>query len=280
MGRKWNIDIWLDAATSGIRFGPDRRAVERELRGHVEDKAADLQRVFHISEEEAESMALERMGDPKTIGAELAQIHRPWLGYLWRLSQVLAVIMAVVALYCSTNQGFWVDSPVSNWREHRQWSRELFPETLAQAEMEGVLAVGAGEYPVTVGEHTFTVYRASFVLNNDETPFLCFTVRGEGPAPWELPYRYLSQYFQITDSEGRLYHSRANQDEKGRAQVSCEWRDSMPLRWIDYEGRAVLYLPETGEGVAHPADVEGFRLEFDNGLTQFAIPIVWKEVAP
>ena len=31
------------------------------------------------------------MGDPEEIGKELARIHKPWLGYLWRASQGLAV---------------------------------------------------------------------------------------------------------------------------------------------------------------------------------------------
>ena len=37
---------WLDLATSGIRFGPDRRMVAEELAAHLEDKAADLRRIF------------------------------------------------------------------------------------------------------------------------------------------------------------------------------------------------------------------------------------------
>ena len=28
------------------------------------------------------------MGDPKEIGRALARLHRPWLGWLWRLSQI------------------------------------------------------------------------------------------------------------------------------------------------------------------------------------------------
>ncbi len=278
MKKENRMEQWLEAATSDIRFKPDRDAVREELQGHFEDKVADLQRFYHISPEEAEEMALERMGDAEKIGAELSKIHKPWPGYLWRLTQVLSVIMAVLALYCSANQGFWVDSPVSNWQEHRQWSRELFPATLAESQVHEVLAIGAGEYPVTVGEHTFTLYRASFVLNNGDTPYLCFTVRGKGPSPWELPDRNLAQWFQISDSDGRLFRSRANQDDQGRAQVSCSWRDSTPL-WIDYEGTTVLYLPDLKEEIAHPGEVEEFRLAFDNGLTQFTIPIVWKEVA-
>ena len=58
---------WLEAATKGIRFGPDRLAVKAELREHLEDKTSDMARIFHIKGEEAEREALKRMGDPEEI---------------------------------------------------------------------------------------------------------------------------------------------------------------------------------------------------------------------
>lgn len=36
---------WLETATKGIRFGPDRLAVEAELLEHLEDKTADMARM-------------------------------------------------------------------------------------------------------------------------------------------------------------------------------------------------------------------------------------------
>ena len=86
-----------DTAVGGIRFGPDRAAVREELEAHMEDKAADLQRIFPgISREEAEERALSEMGDPAEIGKELARVHKPWLGWLWRASQ--AALAAVLIL--------------------------------------------------------------------------------------------------------------------------------------------------------------------------------------
>ena len=74
------ISQWLDAATRGIRFGPDRRAVRAELEAHLEDKALDLQRIFpDLSLEEAQARAAAEMGGAEEIGRDLAQIHRPWL---------------------------------------------------------------------------------------------------------------------------------------------------------------------------------------------------------
>ena len=87
------IDRWLDQAVSGIRFGPDRAAVRAELEAHMEDKAADLQRIFpDISREETEERTLSEMGDPAEIGKKLARIHKPWLGWLWRASGVLLAL--------------------------------------------------------------------------------------------------------------------------------------------------------------------------------------------
>ena len=42
----WGLARWLDTATRGIRFKPDRAAVRAELAAHLEDKRADLQRIF------------------------------------------------------------------------------------------------------------------------------------------------------------------------------------------------------------------------------------------
>lgn len=93
------IDRWLDQAVSGIRFGPDRAAVRAELEAHMEDKAADLQRIFpDISREEAEERTLSEMGDPAEIGKELARVHKPWLGWLWRASGVLLALVLIAFL--------------------------------------------------------------------------------------------------------------------------------------------------------------------------------------
>ena len=44
--RRAPAEGWLDKATAGIRFGPDRREVRSELSAHLEDKALDFQRIF------------------------------------------------------------------------------------------------------------------------------------------------------------------------------------------------------------------------------------------
>ena len=51
---------WLNRATAGIPFGPDRRAVRRELEAHLEDRAQDLRRIYpELTEQEARERASE-----------------------------------------------------------------------------------------------------------------------------------------------------------------------------------------------------------------------------
>lgn len=105
MKKENRMQTWLNTAVSGIRFKPDREAVEEELRGHFEDKVADLQRIFHISQEEAEEMALERMGDAEKIGREMAKIHKPWLGWLWQVSQAALLVSVILWLLSCVYHG-------------------------------------------------------------------------------------------------------------------------------------------------------------------------------
>ena len=87
-------DQWLDTAVSGIRFHLDRKRVRRELEGHLEDKKADLRRIFpDIPEAEAQSRALAAMGDPEELKTALAKVHKPWLGWLWQASQWVMLLL-------------------------------------------------------------------------------------------------------------------------------------------------------------------------------------------
>lgn len=107
---------WLDLATSGIRFGPDRRMVAEELAAHLEDKAADLRRIFpDMTEKEAWERAVSEMGNPAEIGKELAKIHRPWLGYLWRASQAALAAALLVLLVLVGSHVIGGSSTLGGW---------------------------------------------------------------------------------------------------------------------------------------------------------------------
>ena len=110
-------ETWLDTAVKKIRFKPDRREVRAELSAHLEDKALDLQRIFpDLTVEEAKERAASEMGDPEKIGKELAKVHKPWLGYLWRASQVLLALVGLCLLltwFQFGEEAFLGDDPLS-----------------------------------------------------------------------------------------------------------------------------------------------------------------------
>ena len=97
---------WLDTATSKIYFRPDRETVRKELTAHLED----LREASGMDEE----AAVRAMGDPAEIAEELGRIHRPWWGYVWRLSRVIvyvAAIFAVVGLQANLGRVFYHTRP-------------------------------------------------------------------------------------------------------------------------------------------------------------------------
>lgn len=137
---------WLDTAVAKIRFGPDRRAVRRELSDHLEDmrEAAGLEG----------DAVLEAMGDPAGIAAELGRLHRPWWGYLWRTSQVVLLLTVIV---CGLLV-FWVEllyQPLG--RLAREWNNYQMPYSIAEAPEEREIAAGMS---VKTGGYTITANRA------------------------------------------------------------------------------------------------------------------------
>lgn len=87
---------WRDRVLKQVRFKPDRKAIREELNGHYEDKVADLERLGY-DRKLAESRALETMGDAVEIGKAFDKVHKPWLGWLWKVTTWLAVL-AIVAV--------------------------------------------------------------------------------------------------------------------------------------------------------------------------------------
>ena len=154
---------WLDAATRPIRFGPDRRAVRRELEEHLEDKARDLQRIFpDLSREEARARAVSEMGDGAELGRELARVHRPWLGYAWIASRVVLglAVWAVVMLFAIGV--YWEGLSTLTDGPH-SWYGESDPPIAAiyqgsELDYLGALADGA---PIQAGAYTFTTERGT-----------------------------------------------------------------------------------------------------------------------
>ena len=88
---------WCATVRAQVRFRPDRAAIEKELTDHYQDHVRDLERVGY-ERKLAERRALAAMGDPEAIGKALDRVHKPWLGWLWKISRaVLAAACLLLA---------------------------------------------------------------------------------------------------------------------------------------------------------------------------------------
>ena len=211
------IEKWLNTAVSGIRFKSDREAVEAELRGHLEDKVADLQRMYHLDREAAEEMALRQMGDAEEIGREMAKIHKPWWGYLWQASRVLvfAALAGLMLMWILVGFNTGQDPVFGAAPSYEWWDFDGYP---GNAKMDGWLQ-GKARYELSkdpkqlmakeVGQSVWIngqriAMRHATIWRTEEGETLYLSLRLETPRFWERG-ELEEQWFNLTDNLGKEY---------------------------------------------------------------------------
>ena len=199
-------DRWLNTAVSGIRFYVDRNRVRKELEGHLEDKIADLRRIFpDIPEEEAGERALAAMGDAWELKQELARVHRPWLGYLWRCTQVLVWGLLLLSLIAALASGGLLEDQVYRWKEARQSravGRALYEDGVPDWEGER-LAVLQVDGEARLGRAVISVSRAAR-WREPEGDCLYLRLRVTWDRPWEANY-FAINCLRAEDDLGNTY---------------------------------------------------------------------------
>ena len=256
------IAQWLDAATAGILFRPDRTEVRAELEAHLEDKALDFQRIFpDLTNEEAQQRALAEMGDPGEIGRELAKIHRPWLGYLWRCSQILTGVLLTALLLFGPHWGIFFD-----------WLSGYRPVSTAnEAWTEGIPFSGVES--LSVGPYTLQVTgRLNLEQGEEGSGTLYLTWHTVSPLFWEEPA--YSGLWQGEDSLGNFYPSAAD----ARLGVSGSQR-RQEVFWLSWERaglgwRGISYVAQV------PGDVQWVQLTLDVGEETISLRLEREEERP
>ena len=210
-----NANYWLDTATSKIRFTPDRKTVRRELQDHLEDRM-EAGKAKGLSAYEAECAATAAMGNPATLAEELARVHSPWWGRLWRLSQWALVIAVLVTVFSAVPR-LWEDirydirnPPFPLSVEEGSYTWEFYPDYTKEITVPEVWDISGA---VNLSHYRFTVSGAWVeewtVSGEDPYPVrqLVITLQANTWRFWEP--LYASQFMILdhmpADSDGNTY---------------------------------------------------------------------------
>lgn len=284
MIEKRTVEDWLDTAVSGIRFGPDRKAVRAELEGHMEDKMAGLRRVFpDIPEDEARDRALAGMGDAWALKKELAKVHRPWLGYLWRASQALAAVTLALVLFLYGGRA------AENYHPPQTDGQPPYSDYVEKCYQSGIDPFRAdGPYPAKGGDvirtplaalrpegsaqaggYRFRVKQAGLFRFQDNPEdlgkwWLFCQLRAMGP-PWAPVSQNALWHLRAVDSSGREYASSYEVYDLRQEHVGYVMTNLCSGSWP--EARIDLTIFDI------PPGTEWIRLEYDRLGVQWSLTI-------
>ena len=201
-----SIGEWTWRATGHIRFAPDRKPVEEELKAQYVDHRDALLEAGE-SRERASFLALQAMGDPDEAGELLAKIHTPWLGWAWKASQVLAVVM-VIALLIS--QAVYRNTYIWPYFEEYEFEPYILSEKTLQSGKYEVVREGTGGQTVHVGDYRIhiTDWKVMHRLPGEQPEeypvVICLEMR---TVPWLGWSNAFAKYLRAEDSLGTVYRN-------------------------------------------------------------------------
>lgn len=85
---------FVEEVISYVKFPFDREDIKKELQDHMLDKMEDF-KSRGIDDVTAEELTIKSMGDPREIGIELNKEHNYILGWIYKITNVLVVILLV-----------------------------------------------------------------------------------------------------------------------------------------------------------------------------------------
>lgn len=94
----YKVEEFLEEIVSHVKFVFDRDEIKLELKDHMIDKFQYYMEKGY-DEEEAEKFTIKDMGDPKEIGLELDKQHNPIIGWIWRITNILATLLIIINIF-------------------------------------------------------------------------------------------------------------------------------------------------------------------------------------
>ena len=242
-----NANYWLDTATGKIRFAPDRKAVRQELQDHLEDRM-EAGKARGLSAYEAEQAATAAMGDPAALAEELARVHSPWWGRLWRLSQWALAIAILVTIFSAVPR-LWEDirydmqdPPFPLSVEEGSYTREFYTDYTKEITVPEVWDISGA---VDLGHYRFTVSGAWVeewtVSGEDPYPVrqLVITLRASTWRFWEPlnDSQFMILDHMLSDSDGSTYGYDVDTAPGAEEPLSlfCETAQRGAVTWLRVE---------------------------------------------
>lgn len=218
------FDRWCESAVSGIRCRQDRKAVQAELRAHLEDRYFDgLDR--GLTPEQAIHTAVDAMGSAEDIAPQLAAIHRPFWGYFLTATNWIIAGLACLCLISLTLSLFRMEFAANAHIPYDPYTETCYESD--HSTRRRVLYVEP-ECEDTSDGYTFSVPRAAMwhgvYLNEDgqtqEDHYFYFEIRLTNPRPWAEFNRTPCDYFWAQDSLGNVYLSYAENSCSGEPSLT------------------------------------------------------------
>ncbi|MBP3204942.1 MAG: FtsW/RodA/SpoVE family cell cycle protein [Lachnospiraceae bacterium] len=217
-GSSKDVEQYIHTVTGQMRSKRAQTAIAQELRDHIGCQTAEYM-AKGMNEEEAAKQAVEDMGDPVAVGAQLDQVHRPRPA--WRM---LALIMIL--------------SILSNYLWSAAGMMNLMPTVVGLAAMVIVYLVDYS-FLAGRGERLASAFLILYVLGA-----LCFPITIRGKMLWiginelhfsleQLAYLYLPIY-------GAIVYDHRKESCKGVMKCIL-W--ALPMPYL------LLRLPDTSDAL-------------------------------
>ena len=166
-------EYWLRDAVKHVRFPPDRKRVQEELYEHMISRNLDYLAEGY-SDEEADWLVCEAMGDPDEVGKALAEVHKPFWGYFLRALRIVTVIVLILlAVHVIRTHSSYSGNDLSRYTGVRGRYEAYMAGWIPQSSAEkcgdyrfrllraGTVLSGEGEKVIPEGNHLVLELRAS-----------------------------------------------------------------------------------------------------------------------
>ncbi|MBE6988108.1 MAG: hypothetical protein E7432_04935 [Ruminococcaceae bacterium] len=194
----YRFNVWAGSAVKLIKFKDDREKVRRELIDHMID-ARDAYREAGFDPYEADTKAIENMGDPNLIANELSKLYRPFWGRLWKITQTLAVL-AIIYIVTSLH---YMLTETNIFYDYNEYFEPMYENA-----SERIVADISSLDKVKINGYTITIPRAIVVEHEyDDKKTVWFTMQLDNINPY-LGNPRIKEEIYARDDKGKVFEPR------------------------------------------------------------------------